>query len=82
MVGLAEVLQQSPLSRIAPPPLEVTLPPQVALTSVTPLTAEVVTDGAALGPAGCRFCKLSITCCKLSMRAFTLFIMLFIKTVS
>ena len=78
MVGLAEVLQQSPLSKITPPPLEVTLPPQVALTSVKPLTWEVVTLGAEVGMVETISLKLSITCCMLSMRALMLIIIAFI----
>ena len=45
MVGLAEVLQQTPLEVTVEPPSEVTFPPLDALVVVTEVTAVVVIDG-------------------------------------
>ena len=46
IVGLGIVLQHMPRAVIAVPPLEVTLPPQVAALAVMSLTTLVVTVGA------------------------------------
>ena len=46
VVGLADVLQHTPLAVIEAPPSEVTFPPLVALVEVTEDIAEVVTVGA------------------------------------
>src|SRR5664280_2165276 len=45
MVGLTAVLQQTPLSVISAPLLEVTFPPPVTVEVVVPLTLAVVTAG-------------------------------------
>ena len=46
MVGLADVLQQTPLAVIGAPPSEVTFPPLEALVGVIEDAAFVVTVGA------------------------------------
>jgi len=46
VVGLADVLQQTPLAVIVAPPSEVTFPPLVAVDVVTADIAVVVTVGA------------------------------------
>ena len=45
MVGLELILQQTPLSIISAPPLEVTVPPPVAVEFVAPFTLAVSTVG-------------------------------------
>ena len=45
MVGLGDVLQQTPRAVTEAPPVAVTLPPQVAVLSVISETEAVVTDG-------------------------------------
>ena len=45
IVGLALVLQQTPFAVIVPSPVDVTLPPQVAVVAVMLETAAVVTVG-------------------------------------
>ena len=47
VVGLTEVLQQTPCVVIAEPPVAVTVPPEVAEVPVTEDTAVVVSVGAA-----------------------------------
>ncbi len=49
MVGLIVVLQQIPRAVTAAPPLEVTLPPPVAVAEVIPVIAVVVTEGMVRG---------------------------------
>ena len=48
VVGLADVLQQTPRAVTADPPSEVTFPPLDAVVEVMPVTAVVVTVGAAV----------------------------------
>jgi hypothetical protein len=45
VVGLADVLQQTPRALTAPPPAEVTFPPPEAVVGVIPVIAAVVTTG-------------------------------------
>ena len=52
MTGLADMLQQTPLSVIDAPPFDVTFPPLVAAEEVTPVTAVVVTVGATATTSG------------------------------
>ena len=47
MVGFGEVLQQTPRAVTGETPSTLTLPPQVAVVQVTPLTEAVVTVGVA-----------------------------------
>ena len=49
MVGLAVVLQHTPLTVIVAPPSEVILPPLVAVVAVTLVIGEVVKRGIAAG---------------------------------
>ena len=45
IVGFDDILQQTPLAVTAPPPEEVTLPPETAVVRETDVTAAVVTTG-------------------------------------
>lgn len=49
VVGLAEMLQQTPRAAIGDPPSTVMLPPEVAVVCVMELTATVVTAGTVTG---------------------------------
>jgi len=48
VVGLSALLQQTPRAVIAEPPSEATFPPLEAVVEVMPVTAVVVTVGAAV----------------------------------